>query len=172
MESEFEITPDLQAAINLVSAVGKNLPYETRQNLVKSFTGRKQALVALRSLFAANGVDESEIEEFIFDAGNWCDNLDDAAFSLTVQPGKNILPLVELGKRLTRFAELEQVRQRQSKGLRHIRQGKMMRKLRSFTCPDADIYAAGLRNTGLASFKYSGISSTEQAAFLLADGKI
>ncbi|MEA4955889.1 MAG: hypothetical protein VB096_10340 [Pseudoflavonifractor sp.] len=107
MESEFEITPDLQVAINLVSAVGNNLPFETRQNLVNSFIGRKQALIALQALFSSNGIDESESKKYIFDAANWCDSLDNAAFQLTVQPGKSVLPLVEFGKLLTEFAGLE-----------------------------------------------------------------
>lgn len=107
MESEFEITPDLQAAINLVSAAGKNLPFETRQNLVNSFAGRKQALIALQALFAANSIDESEAKKYIFDAATWCNKLDDAAFQLTVQPGKSVLTLVEFGQMLTEFAGLE-----------------------------------------------------------------
>lgn len=39
MEQAFAISPELQAAISLVSAVGDRLPYETRQSLVKGFRG-------------------------------------------------------------------------------------------------------------------------------------
>lgn len=107
MESEFEITPDLQAAINLVSATGKNLQHETRQNLVNSFIGRKQALIALQALFAANSIDESEAKKYIFDAATWCDSLDQEAQQLAVQPGKNVNQIVHFGELLKEFAELE-----------------------------------------------------------------
>lgn len=103
--------------------------------------------------------------------------LDDALGTLPDEESTAIRGTYYDGLTLRRMADrdgvtLERVRQRQTKGIRHIRQGKMMRKLRSFACSDSDIYAAGLHNTRLASFKYSGISSTERAAFLLADGKI
>jgi len=103
--------------------------------------------------------------------------LDDALGTLPDEESTAIRGTYYDGLTLRKMAErdgvtLERVRQRQAKGLRHIRQGKMMKRLRSFACSDSDIYAAGLHNTGLSSFKYSGLSSTERAAFLLADGKI
>ncbi|MEA4814447.1 MAG: sigma-70 family RNA polymerase sigma factor [Oscillospiraceae bacterium] len=66
----------------------------------------------------------------------------------------------------------EQVRSCQAKGLRHIRQGKTLRKLHAFAYPDSDVYAAGLRGTGLLSFKNSGMSATERAAFAIIERRL
>lgn len=105
------------------------------------------------------------------------DVLDDALGALPDEESKAIRGSFYDGLTLREMAarenvSLDQVRKHQAKGLRHIRKGKIMKNLRSFICSNSDIYAAGLHNTGLSTFKYSGISSTERAAFLLADGKI
>jgi len=107
METEFQITPDLQAAIALVSAAGDKLDYETRNNLVKSFVGRKQALIALQSMFVAQGIENQEIKRFVFNAEAACDELDKNASWIAVQPGKNMVQIMEFSKLLENFAELE-----------------------------------------------------------------
>lgn len=110
METEFQITPDLQAAIALVSAAGDKMNYETRSNLVKSFVGRKQALIALQSMFIAQGIEspgDGEIARFIFSAEAACDELDKNASWIAVQPGKSMVQIMEFSKLLENFAELE-----------------------------------------------------------------
>lgn len=109
MESEFEITPDLQAAVTLVNAAGDKLNHETRSNLVKSFVGRKQALIALQSMFISQGIENQEIKKFIFSAEVACDELDKNASWIAVQPSRSINQIVDFSKLLEEFAELEGV---------------------------------------------------------------
>jgi len=81
--------------------------YETRNNLVKAFIGRKQALIALQSMFVAQGIENQEIKKFIFNAETACDELDKNASWIAVQPGKNMVQITEFSKLLENFAELE-----------------------------------------------------------------
>lgn len=109
MEQEFALTLELNAAIALVSAVGDKLPWDTRQNLVTSFVGHKQALIALRSIFEAKGVEIKEVKSYIFDASICCDVLDNAAYQLVAQAGANVGVVFNLVKELETFAKLEGV---------------------------------------------------------------
>lgn len=109
MENAFELTPELNAAIALVSAVGDKLPRDTRQNLVASFVGQKQALVALCSIFEARGVETGEVKRYIFDAGLRCEALEETAYRLVSQSGSNIGVVLSLVKELEAFAKLEGV---------------------------------------------------------------
>lgn len=54
----------------------------------------------------------------------------------------------------------ERIRQRQAKGLRSLRHPRVMRELRPFVYPDADIYAAGLQRG----------HSTERTALRMVEG--
>lgn len=109
MENEFAITPELTAAITLVSSAGEKLPWETRRNLVNTFAGQKQALMALRSIFEANGVETREVEALIFDAETRCSDLYSAAQRLVTQPGDNLGAVYRFAKALEKFAQLEGV---------------------------------------------------------------
>ena len=109
METEFGISPELTAAITLVSSAGEKLPWETRRNLVKTFAGQKQALMALCSIFEANGIETREAKALIFDAESKCDDLDAAAYRLVVQPGSNLGAAYSFAKELEKFAQLEGV---------------------------------------------------------------
>ncbi|MEG0944626.1 MAG: sigma-70 family RNA polymerase sigma factor [Angelakisella sp.] len=109
MESEFGITPELTAAITLVSSAGAKLTWETRRNLVKSFAGQKQALMALCSIFEAHDIETKEAKALVFDADSKCTGLDEAAYRLVVQPGSNLGVAYVFAKELEKFAELEGV---------------------------------------------------------------
>lgn len=109
MESEFGITPELTAAITLVSSAGAKLPWETRCNLVKNFAGQKQALLALCSIFEANNIETKEAKALIFDAERRCTEMDDAAYRLVMQPGSNLGAAYSFAKELEKFAQLEGV---------------------------------------------------------------
>lgn len=65
---------------------------------------------------------------------------------------------------------LEGARQVEKKALRQLRRPQTARKLRPFAYPDGDIYAAGLRGTGLSVFRRSGESSVERAVFWMERG--
>ena len=109
MEGTFSISPELQAAITLVNATGKNLDPETRDRLWKQFIGDNSALRALKALFESKEMYSKELEKYIIRADEWCDSLDDLAAAFVIQPGSNLSQTVALGRKLEKFCELEGV---------------------------------------------------------------
>ena len=62
------------------------------------------------------------------------------------------------------------VRQIEAIAIRQLRHPRIARNLQPFAYPDGDIYAAGLRETGLSVFRRSGESSVERAVFWMERG--
>lgn len=62
------------------------------------------------------------------------------------------------------------VRQIEAAAIRQLRHPRIARNLQPFAYPDGDIYAAGLRGTGLSVFRRSGESSVERAVFWMERG--
>lgn len=62
------------------------------------------------------------------------------------------------------------VRQIEAIAIRQLRHPRIARNLQPFAYPDGDIYAAGLRGTGLSVFRRSGESSVERAVFWMERG--
>lgn len=109
LEEAFAISPELQAAITLISAAGDKLDAEARDRMWKQFIGNKNALLSLKAMFESKGMYTKELEKHIISADTWCDQLDDLAFTLKIQPGTNWAQLVSLGRKLEEFCKLEGV---------------------------------------------------------------
>ena len=107
IERTFSISPELQAAITLINATGKNLDAETRDRLWKQFVGNNSALRTLKALFESKGMHSKELEEYIIRADEWCDSLDDLAAAFVIQPSSDLSQTVALGRKLEKFCELE-----------------------------------------------------------------
>ncbi len=106
MENEFVLSSELSAAIAMVCSVGADLPYETRHNLVQTFVGQKQALIALISIMEVKGVDVQEAKSYIFKAEYRCEELDNLAYQIVAQAGINVGVVINFVRELEKFAEL------------------------------------------------------------------
>ena len=107
MESLMDIGEDLQNALSVVKTLGKDVPFETRSALVEPFKGQRQALVILKAAY--EGADlgtEPYFKGLVIDTAKEVDKLDDEAYSLVGQAGKNILPAFTFAKNLEGFADV------------------------------------------------------------------
>ena len=109
MESDFTITPELQAAVTLLGAAGDSMDTETVERVWRGFIGNHYALTSLKALLESKGANTRGMEKYIFKAETQCDKLDDLALTFKIQPGTNLNQTVALGKALEEFCELEGV---------------------------------------------------------------
>lgn len=107
MENLLDIGEDLQNALSIVKTLGKDVPVETRSALVEPFKGQRQALVILKAAY--EGADlgtEPYFKGLVIDVAKEVDKLDDEAYSLVGQAGKNILTAFTFAKNLEGFADV------------------------------------------------------------------
>ena len=105
MEGLLDIGEDLQNALSVVKALGKDVPNETLWALVNQFKGQKQALAILKVAYeAANISAEPYFKGLIFNASNELDQLDDMAYRMVVQPGADDMIVIRIGTALEKFA--------------------------------------------------------------------
>ena len=109
MEESFVISPELQAAITLTSAAGENLDDSARDRMWKQFIGDNNALRSLKALFESKGMYTKEMEKYIFNAEDQCNDLESSALDFKIQPGTNLNQTVAFGRKLEKFCELEGV---------------------------------------------------------------
>ena len=106
MENLLDIGEDLQNALSVVKALGKDATNETLWKLVEQFKGQRQALIILKSSYEAAGVNaEHYFKGMIFSASNVLDDLDEQAYRIASQPGDNMVVAVSFGDQLEKFAE-------------------------------------------------------------------
>lgn len=106
MENLMDIGPDLQNALSVVNSLGKSMPSETRIRLVEEFKGQRQALTILKTAYEAAGITaEPYFEGLISDVSKELDELDDAAYRMVGQPGKNMFVALNFGRDLEKYAE-------------------------------------------------------------------
>lgn len=106
MEAEAPFSPELSFAVTVATAAGSKLDESTSAALVKPLIGHKQALTALSSVYAAQGISTTELGKYIFDAGDRCDDLEAEAEGLA---SGSIGGAYKMGKALEAFAALEGV---------------------------------------------------------------
>lgn len=105
MEGLLDIGEDLQNALSVVKALGKDMPSETRLALVNQFKGQRQALVILKTAYDSVGIPaEPYFEGLILDVSSVLKELDDRAYRITGQPGTNLMVAVSFGRELEKFA--------------------------------------------------------------------
>ena len=109
MEESFVISPELQAAITLTSAAGEKLDTSARDRMWKQFIGDNNALRSLKALFDSKGMYTKEMEKYIFNAEDQCNDLESSALDFKIQPGTNLNQTVAFGQKLEKFCELEGV---------------------------------------------------------------
>lgn len=109
MEESFVISPELQAAITLTSAAGEKLDNSARDRMWKQFIGDNNALRSLKALFESKGMYTKEMEKYIFNAEDQCNDLESSALDFKIQPGTNLNQTVAFGRKLEKFCELEGV---------------------------------------------------------------
>lgn len=109
MEESFVISPELQAAITLTSAAGEKLDTSARDRMWKQFIGDNNALRSLKALFDSKGMYTKEMEKYIFNAEDQCNDLESSALDFKIQPGTNLNQTVAFGRKLEKFCELEGV---------------------------------------------------------------
>lgn len=109
MEESFVISPELQAAITLTSAAGEKLDTSARDRMWKQFIGDNNALRSLKALFDSKGMYTKEMEKYIFNAEDQCNDLESSALDFKIQPGTNLNQTVTFGRKLEKFCELEGV---------------------------------------------------------------
>lgn len=109
VEESFNITPELQAVITVVNAAGEKLDLDHQALMWKQFIGDRHSLVTLKALYETKGLYIDEMKKYIIDAKQWCDDLDEMAEELKLQPGTTIAKAVALAKKLEKFCELEGV---------------------------------------------------------------
>lgn len=109
MEESFVISPELQAAITLTSAAGEKLDTFARDRMWKQFIGDNNALRSLKALFDSKGMYTKEMEKYIFNAEDQCNDLESSALDFKIQPGTNLNQTVTFGRKLEKFCELEGV---------------------------------------------------------------
>ncbi|OUP23762.1 hypothetical protein [Gemmiger sp. An194] len=109
MEESFVISPELQAAITLTSAAGEKLDTSARDRMWKQFIGDNNALRSLKALFESKGMYTKEMEKYIFNAEDQCNDLESSALDFKIQPGTNLNQTVAFGRKLEKFCELEGV---------------------------------------------------------------
>ena len=109
MEESFVISPELQAAITLTSAAGEKLDASARDRMWKQFIGDNNALRSLKALFESKGMYTKEMEKYIFNAEDQCNDLESSALDFKIQPGTNLNQTVAFGRKLEKFCELEGV---------------------------------------------------------------
>ena len=109
MEESFVISPELQAAITLTSAAGEKLDASARDRMWKQFIGDNNALRSLKALFDSKGMYTKEMEKYIFNAEDQCNDLESSALDFKIQPGTNLNQTVAFGQKLEKFCELEGV---------------------------------------------------------------
>lgn len=109
MEESFVISPELQAAITLTSAAGEKLDTFARDRMWKQFIGDNNALRSLKALFDSKGMYTKEMEKYIFNAEDQCNDLESSALDFKIQPGTNLNQTVAFGRKLEKFCELEGV---------------------------------------------------------------
>lgn len=109
MEESFVISPELQAAITLTSAAGEKLDNSARDRMWKQFIGDNNALRSLKALFDSKGMYTKEMEKYIFNAEEQCNDLESSALDFKIQPGTNLSQTVTFGRKLEKFCELEGV---------------------------------------------------------------
>ena len=109
MEESFVISPELQAAIALTSAAGEKLDTSARDRMWKQFIGDNNALRSLKALFDSKGMYTKEMEKYIFNAEDQCNDLESSALDFKIQPGTNLNQTVAFGQKLEKFCELEGV---------------------------------------------------------------
>ena len=99
--------PELAPAVAIASSAGSKLDEATTAALVKPLIGHKQALIALRSVYAGQGIASDEVNRYIFDAGDRCEKLIQTADGLISAARKGSLGgSYKLAKELEAFAEL------------------------------------------------------------------
>ena len=109
MEESFVISPELQAAITLTSAAGEKLDTSARDRMWKQFIGDNNALRSLKALFDSKGMYTKEMEKYIFNTEDQCNDLESSALDFKIQPGTNLNQTVAFGQKLEKFCELEGV---------------------------------------------------------------
>ena len=109
MEESFAISPELQAAITLTSAAGEKLDTSARDRMWKQFIGDNNALRSRKALFDSKGMYTKEMEKYIFNAEDQCNDLESSALDFKIQPGTNLNQTVAFGRKLEKFCELEGV---------------------------------------------------------------
>lgn len=109
MEESFVISPELQAAITLTSAAGEKLDTSARDRMWKQFIGDNNALRSLKALFDSKGMYTKEMEKYIFNAEDQCNDLESSVLDFKIQPGTNLNQTVAFGQKLEKFCELEGV---------------------------------------------------------------
>lgn len=109
MEESFVISPELQAAITLTSSAGEKLDTSARDRMWKQFIGDNNALRSLKALFESKGMYTKEMEKYIFNAEDQCNDLESSALDFKIQPGTNLNQTVAFGRKLEKFCELEGV---------------------------------------------------------------
>lgn len=106
MEDLLDIGQEFQNALSVVKTLGKAMPSETRISLVEGFKGQRQALIILKAAFEDVGISsEPYFKGLILNASKEVDALDEMAYRLNSQPGKNVLVAVSFASSLEKFAE-------------------------------------------------------------------
>jgi len=106
LENLLDIGEELQNALCVVKALGKELPSETRVGLVNRFKGQRQALVILKSAYASVGISaEPYFEGLIFSSSGALDELEDMAYRIAARPGDQLAAAVSFGGQLEKLAE-------------------------------------------------------------------
>lgn len=95
---------ELQGALLAVQTMGKDMPDEIRRSLVEKFRGQQKPLAILKSSFDKAGISTKYFDELIFSADSRIGELDNLAWKLTVQPGKDIMVANAFARSIEKFA--------------------------------------------------------------------
>ena len=98
--------PKLQASIQLINTVGKDMNYDTADNIVHTFIGDQQALTMIKAMFKAKEIDTKEVEKYIFNAEYRINDMKELLYPLTHQVKDSMIFLVKLTRSLKDFAAL------------------------------------------------------------------
>lgn len=105
MEHLLDIGEDFQNTISIVKTLGKALPVEQRSTLIEPFKGQMQALQMLSAAYRAVDLDpEYYFKGLIFYTAARLDSLEDLAYRIAAQPGRNLVAVIDFATELEKFA--------------------------------------------------------------------
>lgn len=105
MERLLDIGEDFQNTLSTVNTLGKALPVEQRSTLIEPFKGQMQVLSILRAAYKAADIDpEYYFKDLIFNTAARLDGLDELAYRIAIQPGRNPVTVIDFAAELEKFA--------------------------------------------------------------------
>lgn len=96
--------PKLQASIQLINTVGKDMDYDTVDNIVHTFIGDQQALTMIKAMFKAKEIDVKEVNKYIFNPEYRINDMKELIYPLTHQVKDSMIFLVKFTRSLNDFA--------------------------------------------------------------------